>query len=112
MSATASATTGRAAAISVESPVTRTITGHVPDMRAQVPALVQRARDAQPAWVASRFRRRAEVVASMRRWIVDNRRAIIDSTMRETGKTYEDAVANEVLVVADGLRFWERNAER
>ena len=32
--------------------------------------------------------------------------------MRETGKTYEDALFNEVFVLADSLRFWERKAGR
>ena len=31
--------------------------------------------------------------------------------MRETGKTYEDAVMNEVFVAASALRFWEKRSE-
>jgi acyl-CoA reductase-like NAD-dependent aldehyde dehydrogenase len=52
------------------------------------------------------------VLAAMRRWIVANRTAIVESTMRETGKTYEDALFNEVFVLADSIRFWERKAAR
>jgi hypothetical protein len=43
------------------------------------------------------------VLAAMRRWIVANRTAIVESTMRETGKTYEDALFNEVFVLADSF---------
>ena len=32
--------------------------------------------------------------------------------MRETGKTYEDALISEVFVLADALRFWGRRAGR
>jgi acyl-CoA reductase-like NAD-dependent aldehyde dehydrogenase len=48
----------------------------------------------------------------MRRRIVANRAAIVELTMRETGKTYEDALLNEVFVLADAIRFWERKAAR
>jgi delta 1-pyrroline-5-carboxylate dehydrogenase len=48
----------------------------------------------------------------MPRWIVANRTAIVESTMRETGKSYEDALFNEVFVLADSIRFWERKAAR
>ena len=48
----------------------------------------------------------------MRRWLVRNRDRLVESTMRETGKTYEDALLNEVFVAADVLRFWEKQAER
>jgi acyl-CoA reductase-like NAD-dependent aldehyde dehydrogenase len=81
-------------------------------MTAEVPALVGRARTAQEAWGARRVAERAEVLGEMRRWIVANRAAIVESTMRETGKTYEDALFAEVFVLADALRFWERKAAR
>lgn len=73
-------------------------------MTAEVPALVRRARSAQAAWGARPVEERAEVLAAMRRWIVANRTAIVESTMRETGKTYEDALFNEVFVLADAIR--------
>ncbi len=98
--------------IAVENPGTGGVAGHVRDMTAEVPSLVGRARTAQGAWGARSVDERAEVLGAMRRWVVANRHAIVESTMRETGKTYEDALLTEVFVLADGLRFWERKAGR
>jgi acyl-CoA reductase-like NAD-dependent aldehyde dehydrogenase len=81
-------------------------------MTAEVPALVDRARTAQAAWGARPVEERAEVLGAIRRWIVANRAAIVESTMRETGKTYEDALFVEVFLPADAIRFWERKAAR
>jgi acyl-CoA reductase-like NAD-dependent aldehyde dehydrogenase len=112
MSAIDAAPTQAVTGIAVENPATGEIAGHVPDMTAEVPTLVARARGAQSGWAARSFRERAQVLGAMRRWIVANREQVVASTMRETGKTFEDALVNEVFVVADAMRFWERNAER
>jgi acyl-CoA reductase-like NAD-dependent aldehyde dehydrogenase len=113
MSASASAPAAPTdAAIVVQNPVSGEMAGHVPDMTAEVPALVDRARTAQADWGARPIEERAEVLAAMRRWIVANRAAIVESTIRETGKTYEDALFTEVFVLADAMRFWERQAAR
>jgi acyl-CoA reductase-like NAD-dependent aldehyde dehydrogenase len=113
MSASATApATPAAADIVVENPVSGEVGGRVPDMTAAVPALVDRARMAQAAWRARPVEERAEVLRAVRRWIVANRAAIVESTMRETGKTFEDALFAEVFLLADGIRFWERKAAR
>jgi len=52
------------------------------------------------------------VMAACRRWLVANRDAVLETTMRETGKNYEDAFANEMIATADTMRFWERNAHK
>ena len=112
MSATTASTTAETREdIAVENPATGEIAGHVPDMTNDVPTLVARARTAQRDWAARPIRERAEIVAAMRRWLVRNRDRVVESTMRETGKTYEDAVLNEVFVVASALRFWEKKSE-
>ena len=97
----------------MESPGTGGVAGHVRghDCR-EVPSLVGRAHAAQGAWGARSVDERADVLGAMRRWVVANRNAIVESTMRETGKTYEDALMSEVFVLADALRFWERKAGR
>ena len=81
-------------------------------MTLAVPSLVARARTAQANWGARPIKERAAALADMRRWLVTNRDAIIESTMRETGKTYEDALVGEVFLLADSLRYWERKAGR
>jgi acyl-CoA reductase-like NAD-dependent aldehyde dehydrogenase len=112
-----SATTASAIAetreeIAVDNPATGGIAGHVPDMTNDVPTLVARARTAQRDWAARPIGERAEIVGAMRRWLVEHRDRVVESTMRETGKTYEDALMNEVFVVADSFRFWEKKSER
>ena len=110
MTATVSASTSDVDGIPVENPATGGIAGHVPDMTAEVPSLVSRARVAQAGWAVGSFAERAEALAAMRRWMVDNRAAIVESSMRETGKTYEDAL-QELFGLVDGVRFWERHSE-
>jgi acyl-CoA reductase-like NAD-dependent aldehyde dehydrogenase len=89
MSATAATTTADSREeIPVENPATGEIAGHVADMTNDVPTLVARAREAQREWGARPISERAELVGAMRRWLVANRQRVVESTMRETGKTY------------------------
>ena len=70
MSATVTSTTVEADRIEVKNPASGGIAGHVPDMTAEVPALVARARTAQADWgsaAASRSARRCWGDASLDR---------------------------------------------
>ncbi|NUS43237.1 MAG: aldehyde dehydrogenase family protein [Mycobacteriaceae bacterium] len=98
--------------LEVRSPVTGDIVGTAADMTDSVPDLVARARAAQREWARKPVAERARNLGIIRRWLVRNRCAVVESTMAETGKTYDDALASEVFVTADLIRFWERNAER
>jgi acyl-CoA reductase-like NAD-dependent aldehyde dehydrogenase len=98
-------------AIEVRSPTTGEVVGAVPEMAHEIPSMVARARVAQHAWGDRPLADRVEVMAACRRWLVANRDAVLETTMAETGKTYEDAFANEVIAMADTMRFWERNAD-
>lgn len=98
--------------IQVRNPVTGATIGTAPDMTAVVPDLLARARAAQPGWAASSIQERARALGLIRRWMIEHRDAIVESTMAETGKTYEDALVSEVFVTADLIRFWERHAHR
>lgn len=98
--------------IEVRNPATGEVVGAVPDRTAQVPVLVAKARAAQVGWAERSFAERAKALRAARRWIVDHRAEIVASTMAETGKTYEDALVNEIFGLADAFRFWERNAEK
>ena len=113
MSATAATPAVEAGSdIVVENPVTGGVAGEAHDMTREIPSLVARARRAQAAWGARPVDERAKVLGAMRRWLVANRHAVVESTMRETGKTYEDALISEVFALADALRFWGRRAGR
>ena len=95
------------AAIAVDDPSTGAIIDHVPDMTAEVPSLVARARTAQDAWEARGFEGRAEAIARVaalaRR---ANRAEVVESSMRESGAIYEESLFREVYLTAAGMKFW------
>jgi acyl-CoA reductase-like NAD-dependent aldehyde dehydrogenase len=97
--------------IAVENPATGEIIGHVDDMSAaQVEALVERARLAQPGWEALGFKRRGDVMYDLRHWLIQNRERVISTVVAENGKTREDAMLAELWYVCDSLGFWAKNA--
>ena len=99
--------------IAVENPATGEIIGHVDDLdAAQVAALVDGARAAQPAWEALGFDRRAELMRDLRGWLVANRKRVIETLVAEGGKTPEDAMLGDLWYVCDALGFWGRKAEK
>src|SRR5512132_628392 len=64
--------------IAVENPATGETIGHVDDLdAAQVAAIVERARAAQPDWEALGFERRAHKLRELRGWLVANRKRVI-----------------------------------
>ena len=99
--------------IPVENPATGEIIAHVPDMSAEeVAGLVERARAAQPAWEALGFEGRKAVMLEARKWLIENRRRMIETVVEESGKTFEDAQLAEVFFCADSLGFWGKIAEK
>ena len=95
----------------VENPATGEVIATVPALgRAEVTALVERARAAQPAWEALGFEERAKVFLRMQKWTVDNADRIIRTIVSETGKTWEDALLAEVMYCANAFGFWAKNA--
>jgi acyl-CoA reductase-like NAD-dependent aldehyde dehydrogenase len=104
---------GQAGRIEVHNPATGEVIGHVDDMTpAQVEALVERARRAQPEWEALGFDRRGAVMRELRWWIVQNRDRVLDLLVKENGKTREDALLAELFYVCDALGFWAKHAQK
>ena len=102
-----------AATVPVENPATGQIIATVPDMdSAQVKALVDRARAAQPAWEALGFGGRADVLYDLRRWVVDNRERIVNTIVEENGKPPDEAMLTELFYLCDSLGFWAKNAPK
>ncbi|HEX8052347.1 MAG TPA: aldehyde dehydrogenase family protein [Thermoleophilaceae bacterium] len=102
---------GNGKTFAVENPATGATIAHLPDMdAAQVKALVDRARAAQPAWEALGFEGRARYMFQFRKWLVDNRDRVARTVMDETGKTREDAFLADVFTTADALGFWAKKA--
>jgi acyl-CoA reductase-like NAD-dependent aldehyde dehydrogenase len=101
---------GPSAVLTVENPATGQPVGEVPALgREETLDLVRRARAAQPAWDALGFGERGDLLRDMRKWLVDNRRRVIQTLCDENGKIYEDAQL-EVLYCADALGFWAKRA--
>src|SRR5690242_21374872 len=81
------------AQIAVENPATGETIASVPDLdAAQVKALVDRARAAQPAWAELGFEGRAEVFYDLRKGVVDNRERVAQTIVEENGKPAHEAM--------------------
>jgi len=76
-----------------------------------VTEVVARARRAQPAWEALGSERRGALMRDMRKWLIDNRRRVMQTLSDEAGKPWEDAQI-EVFYTADSLGFWAKHAQR
>lgn len=101
-----------ASAIEVRDPARGTVVGTVPRQpRAEVEEAVERARAAQPAWVALPVRERGALLKAARKRFVAARGEIIDLLARETGKTRFDATG-EVMAVCLDVRSVCRYAPR
>src|SRR3954451_10027995 len=99
--------------IAVENPATGQTIGHVPNLdAAQVADVVARARRAEPGWEALGFEGRAAVMNEFRRWLIRNRDRVIQAIVDETGKAREDAQLAEVMLVAEGIKFWTKKGRR
>jgi acyl-CoA reductase-like NAD-dependent aldehyde dehydrogenase/uncharacterized protein (DUF2141 family) len=68
------------------------------------------ARTAQPAWAALPVKRRCDVLAGLRRDIAQRCDAIAALIARETRKPLLDALAGDVLVTLEQIRYYERHA--
>jgi acyl-CoA reductase-like NAD-dependent aldehyde dehydrogenase len=97
--------------IAVENPATGAVIRTVPVMSAaQVAALVDRARAAQPAWEALGYEERGRILRRAQKWVVDNTERLVETIVAETGKTYEDAQLAEVAYAANAFGFWAKRA--
>ena len=102
-----------AAEIAVENPATGETIRKVPVVSPDaVPAMVERARVAQPAWEALGYEGRARVLRRAQKWTVDHAEEIAATIVAETGKTYEDAAVVEVSYGANAFGFWAKHAPR
>ncbi len=97
--------------ITVENPATGEVITTVPAVDgAQVLAAAERARAAQPGWLALGFADRAAVMRRAQRWMLDNADRVIATVVEETGKTHEDAQATDLGYVVQAFGFWARHA--
>jgi acyl-CoA reductase-like NAD-dependent aldehyde dehydrogenase len=78
----------------------------------QLAALAGRARAAQPAWAELGVEGRARVMRRAQRWMLDHADRVIETVVRESGKTYEDAQLTDLTYTVSALGFWASHAER
>lgn len=97
--------------IQSRAPATGEVIGEVPVMDAdEVRAVVARARSAQQAWAALALEERCERVLRFKDAVVERADEIVDLLTRECGKPKHEALAHEVLVVADIATYFAKVA--
>lgn len=99
--------------LTLRSPVTGAELESVPVTDAAALAgLATKAREAQAGWAALAISERVEVLARLRRWLLEHSEQVIATLMAETGKTYEDALFLELAYALAALSFWAGHAKR
>ncbi|HET9124494.1 MAG TPA: aldehyde dehydrogenase family protein, partial [Solirubrobacteraceae bacterium] len=78
----------------------------------QLADLARRARGAQPGWETLGFAGRATIMRRAQKWMLDNAGRVIDTVVRESGKTREDAQLTDLTYTVSALGFWASHAER
>ena len=111
---TAAAANGAAAhTIAVENPATGQLITTVPVRgAAELEAMAHRARQAQPQWEAIGFEGRARIMRRAQKWMLDNADRVLESVVRESGKTYEDAQLADLGYTVAALGFWAKEAAK
>src|SRR5581483_9720497 len=77
-----------------------------------IPAVVARAREAQPAWNGLGVAARARIFRRAQKWMLANQQRVVETIIAENGKTYEDALLPEFFYGVHSLGFWAANAEK
>ncbi len=77
-----------------------------------VSAAVKRARAAQPAWAARRFKERGRVILKAREIMLGQMDEIATLISRETGKPIAEAIAMEVVTTLEAMHYFARNSSR
>jgi acyl-CoA reductase-like NAD-dependent aldehyde dehydrogenase len=99
--------------IAVENPATGELITTVPVLGAEeLQAMAQRARQAQPQWEAIGFQGRARIMRRAQKWMLDNVDRVLESVVRESGKTYEDAQLADLGYTVTALGFWAKEASK
>jgi acyl-CoA reductase-like NAD-dependent aldehyde dehydrogenase len=97
--------------VAVENPATGELVATLPaTSAAEVAAMVERARSAQPGWEAIGFDGRALVLRRAQKWLMDNGERVARTIVEETGKAHEDALLVEVAYGAMMLGYWAKHA--
>ncbi len=78
----------------------------------EIRAAVERARAAQPLWSAQSVEERAQALGRLRDLVVAQAELLAEAISAETGKTRAEALAMEVLVIADLMTYFGKRAPK
>jgi succinate-semialdehyde dehydrogenase/glutarate-semialdehyde dehydrogenase len=94
-------------------PSTGEAIGRAPLMNSsEVAAALEKARAAQPAWAALRYRERARVILRAREIVLDRLDEIATLISRETGKPVAEAISMEIVPTLDLMHYFAENTQR
>ncbi|HYH60933.1 MAG TPA: aldehyde dehydrogenase family protein, partial [Solirubrobacterales bacterium] len=97
--------------IPVENPATGETLATVPELgAAEVAAMAEKARAAQPGWWEAGFEARAEVLLAARGWLVQNAEQVVGTICAETGRPADETQFAEFGYGLSALEFWAKNA--
>lgn len=97
--------------LTIRSPSTGDVLGSVPILdAAAVNQLVERARDAQPAWHALGVRARSDLLLKLRAVLAERADEVARMSCAETGKMPVEALLTDVQVTCDLARWYARRA--
>jgi acyl-CoA reductase-like NAD-dependent aldehyde dehydrogenase/uncharacterized protein (DUF2141 family) len=75
-------------------------------------ACVDRAREAQREWARRSVMNRCQILSGLRKAIAAQRDQIVKAICKDTGKPPLDALAGDVMVTLEQMRFYEKRAPR
>lgn len=94
-------------------PATGAVMARIPATAvSELPAIFQRAREAQASWAGRPLRERSKLLRCLRDSIFEAREEIVDIITRESGKPRVEAIFAELLVALDTADFLARWAPR
>ena len=79
---------------------------------AEVRAAVERARKAQPAWAALSVEKRASYLKRVLKILLERQEDVIETVIRETGKTRSEAIPMEIFASCDSLSYYAKRAPK
>lgn len=104
---------GRGRRLKLSSPATEQPIGEIPvNTPAEVQAVVQRARSAQPAWEARGFDERAAILRRALKLLLGKQEEIIEVIRRETGRSRVETILMEIFPACDALSYYANNAKK
>jgi len=77
-----------------------------------LPAIVARARKAQESWAKTPFSERRKVLGLILDYVLDHADELVDTVVRDSGKTRYNAMVGEVWPVVEKARWTIKNGER